>query len=315
MTQRMKRALMGFAVACLIGVGLGYSTLHHSSRPAATQAAPTVTAPGSLDAGATAPNPAISAAVLPPDLCSAIKVTGAKTVAPSGGPGFPDEGFDVDDTPTKGDAPQPANPVQKVCENGRIQIQTGALPHFGHRIGDVTDIRVIVVTDPDVIVDFTSLTKAKALAFGGSDFVLARDNAVSVQHVQQGKKDLYVVDLKVQTFVPKDPGVVFNLDLRYATSMVPGTKTPDWKVMSTPDLLITRSNTVDNGQDMLEGDLQAHTGFSPWVMWPVLISGFFLVLLWPGLKAVVVAEPCASWTSRSCQRGGVEEAQSYDSRC
>jgi hypothetical protein len=260
------------------------------------QAAPVVPGPAMPPAaqpGATPDTPAAqdpdeeAAQPAKPDPCSAIKATGAATTT-SSGPGFPDEGFDVDETTSGGAdaAPKPQNPVQKVCENGRVQIRVGSGRSFGTRIGSIAAVRILLQTDSDVVVDFTSLTKAGALAFGGSDFVLAKDTPASIRKIEDGRHTLYVIDLRLQTFVIKDPGVSFNLDLRYATAMVPGTKTPDWKVLSTPDFFITRSNTADNGQELLEGTLQNQTLRTSWVVWPLYIGGCFLIALWPGLALV-----------------------------
>ena len=220
-----------------------------------------------------------------PDLCSAVHVTAATAFA-SSGPGFPDEGFDVDATQPSADAPQPANPVQKICENGRIKIQVGAKREYGYRIGDVADVRVLIVTDPGVLIDFRSLTEAHALAYGGSDVVLAKDDPISLRRVVQGEHVIYLLELRLQTFVITAPGVQFNLDLRYATDMVAATKTPDWKVLSTPAFLITRSNTADNSTELDEGDLSQQNARTPWIMWPALVGGFFLLMLWPGLLIV-----------------------------
>ena len=208
--------------------------------------------------------PAVQPVAAPaPDLCSAVHVTAATTVA-SSGPGFPDERFDIDATQPSADVPQPANPVQKVCENGRVKIQVGAVREFGHRIGDVAAVRVLIVTDANVLIDFRSLTQAHALAYGGSDVVLAKDNPISLRRVVQGEHVIYLLELRLQTFVIKAPGVQFNLDLRYATDLVAATKTPDWKVLSTPSFLITRSNTVDNGTELDEGDLSKQNARAPW---------------------------------------------------
>jgi hypothetical protein len=251
--------------------------------------APKAQTPGPGDDPTGAPLTPAEPEAAKPDPCSAIKATGQATFQ-SSGPGFPDEGFDVDETTSGGDGanapPKPQNPVQKVCENGRVQIRVGAARHFGNRIGSIAAVRVLLQTDKDVMIDFTSLTKANALAFGGSDFVLAKDTPVSIRTMEDASRVLYVIDLKLQTFVIKDPGVNFNLDLRYATSFVPGTQTPDWKVLSTPDFFLTRSATADNGQELLEGDLQMQQLRTSWVVWPLYIMGCFLVALWPGLALV-----------------------------
>jgi len=283
MTTRIKILVLALVVG-LVGVGfIARHAGHQTAAPVPTSTtklqAQSPAQPGTSDPSGTAASPAATT----PDLCSA--VTAAQVIDPTAaGSGDPDEGFD---DPSAGDqsTPKPENPVGKSCENGRIKIRVGSPQEFGHRIGDVVSIRIQILTDDKVMIDFTSL-KQRVLGFQGSDFVLARDNPVTVKVMQKEHQVLYVIDLNVQTFVNKEPGVVFNLDLRYATGLAGDSKTPNWQVLTTPDFFVTRSNTVDNGENLLEGDLDPQASPTPWPMWPLLVGGFFLVLLWPGVVVV-----------------------------
>jgi hypothetical protein len=224
-------------------------------------------------------------AVASTDVCSALVLTGTAGGAQgptATQPGFPDEGFDY--TPPADQDLKPANPVQKSCEDGKIRIMVGSPREFGNRIADVVSVRVLILADDSVVIDLASL-KQGIIGFNGNEFELARNNPITVRAQHKDGKTLYVIDLKLQTFVPK-PGVVFNLDLRYATGLVPGSTTPDWKVLTTPDFVVTTSNTADNGEELLEGDLDKAGSPVPWLMWPLVSAGLFLVLLWPGLKFV-----------------------------
>jgi hypothetical protein len=284
----MKKFLLAVVVVGLAGAGSFLAPRQQATQqptPPPVRPAQTVSQPAP---GPTSDDEAVTASKLPLDPCSAVRVTTTTTSAtPAGAPGFPDEGFDIDPTVQAPDAAKPAVRADKTCENGRVEIQVAALPHFGHHIGDVADVRVLIATDPGVFIDFSSLMKARAIAYGGSDFALTLDKPASIRKVQaKANVVVYVIDLRLQTFTIKDPGASFNLDLRYATGLVPNTHIPDWRVLSTPPILITRSNTVDNGEELLEGNLQAQDPRGSWLMWPVLVAGFFLVLLWPGLILV-----------------------------
>lgn len=258
-------------VAAIAGFGL-LRAGHHQPAPAVTQPATQPATPGQVPAG---PPPA--------DPCSGTSATNPGTNT-AGTSGFPDEGFDFggDDQST----PTPANPVKKMCEGGKIMMIVGNDREFGHRIGDIDEIEVVLVTDPSVTIDFSSL-KNGTLGFNGNQFEIAASNPVSIR---SGKtKDghvAYIIDLRLQTFVNTDPGVVFNLDLRYSTGLLPDGKTQNWQVLTTPDFFVTRSNTLDNGTDLQEGSLDAASTPSPWLMWPALVTGIFLVLLWPGVVFV-----------------------------
>lgn len=209
--------------------------------------------------------------------------------APPNYPGFPGDTA----TPTPPEDPKPANPVQKICEGGKIVIQVGNLQHFGHHIMDHVGITVLILADDSVMFDFSSVEKG-ILGFDGQEFDLAKKDAlppgqkaVTIEKRPYAKgKTLYVIQLVVQSSVPR-PVIVFNMDARYATEMTPDGKSPNWKKLTTPDFVVTKSNTADNGDELLEGDLEQKEPPKPWPMWPLLVSGAFLVLLWPGLKVVL----------------------------
>ncbi len=194
---------------------------------------------------------------------------------------YPQDGSGYQSQPP--DPPKPQNPVRKVCEDGKIEIRLGNDRHFGYRIGDHIPIVVLIATDPTVRLDFTSLAQ-QVLGFDGSDFELAAPPVVRSQVLANGKV-LYRIDLTVLTWVPKDQ-IVFNLDLRYATDLAPDKKTPNWKRLTTPDFVVSRSPTADNGENLLEGDLDSKVLGTPWSMYPALALAVLLIGLWPGLALV-----------------------------
>jgi len=205
---------------------------------------------------------------------------------------YPSDAGGADNKPSE--PPQPVNPVRKVCEGGKVEILLGNSRHYGYRIGDHVRITVLVRVDENVVVDFSSL-KQKKISFTGSDFELVEEPTVRSQPAGDGKV-LHRIDLTVQSWVPMSvappeesrPGghLIFNLDLRYATELAADGKTPVWKVLTTPDFVVSGSNTVDHGTGLLEGDLDAKTPRNPWPTMPLLIAGFFLVLFFPGLMVV-----------------------------
>ncbi len=194
---------------------------------------------------------------------------------------YPEDGGGTNAQPPE--PPKPQNPVRKVCEDGKIEIRLGNSRHFGYRIGDRIPVVVLIAADENVKIDFTSL-KQEVLGFEGSDFELAAPALVRSQKLQGGKV-LYRLDLTVVTWVPKD-NVVFQLDLRYATDLAADGKTPNFKRLTTPDFVVSRSWTADNGEALLEGDLEAKPAGSSWALMPVLIVGFFLLGLFPGMELV-----------------------------
>lgn len=241
-----------------------------------------------VGAFAVAPAAAQSNAAKPDTACGVAVSAGASQPPAYGGYPYeyPEDGGGYNAQPPE--PPKPQNPVRKVCEGGKIEIRLGNSRHFGYRIGDRIPLVVLIAADPNVIIDFTSL-KQEVLGFEGSDFELAAPALVRSQKMQNGKV-LYRIDLTVVTWVPKD-NVVFNMDLRYATGLAVDGKTPDFKRLTTPDFVVSRSRTADNGEALLEGDLEAKPARTPWLVIPVLTLAIFMIGLLPGLEL-------AKWINR-----------------
>jgi len=239
--------------------------------------------------------------------CTAIdgKISGdgasVSSASTSTSPGYGDDGDDATPTAQPSQAPKPQNPVEKVCADGRVHIIVGITPsdqadytdshrHFGHFIMDRVPVTVVLDLDKSVQIDFTSLLAQKVLGFNGSDFDLAKQGpgeppAVTIAGpVIKGDRKIYRIEMIVQSMVPTPSA--FNLDLRYAVDKTPDGKLPNWVTMTTPDFLITTSDISDNGDQLLEGNLDMQSPRLPWMTVTALALGVFLVLLWPGLYLV-----------------------------
>jgi hypothetical protein len=190
---------------------------------------------------------------------------------------------------TKSTIPAQANPAQKSCENGDVLMQVSSQRDYGYRIGDVIPIRITILAGDNVMIDFSSL-KQGVLGFTGSDFQLAADDPVVISTQAKDGGTEYIIDLNVQSFVP-EPLIDFTVDLAYSTGFVPGTTELDWNVLTTPDFVISTSITTDAGTSYKEGSTSPTGNGSPWLMWPALILGFVLVLLWPARRLL-------SWLNR-----------------
>ncbi len=193
--------------------------------------------------------------------------------------GYPVDGFDYT-PPATPIEPKPENPVQKACQEGKVQVLVGNKQEFGNRIGAIIEVRVLLLVDNDVALDFNSLQHGILKLDGTDVFHLALDNGVNIAREQRQGKVLYTIDLRVQTFVPA-PSVPFSLDLKYSTSFVEGTFHREWQVLTTPDFLVTTSNTVDNGEQLLEGTMVPAPVVTPWLTRVLTDAGWTLLLSWP----------------------------------
>ena len=92
-----KKLLYAVMVVALLGVMFLLTPGAQVAPPSAAPVHPAQTAPAQPQA--TPVDTADPAAKLPPDPCSAVKVTATTTsTTAAGAPGFPDEGFDIDET-------------------------------------------------------------------------------------------------------------------------------------------------------------------------------------------------------------------------
>jgi hypothetical protein len=100
---------------------------------------------------------------------------------------------------------------------------------------------------------------------------------------------LYDIEMSVQTFVTR-PNVVFSLDLKYAMDVPPGVKQPNWRMLTTPDFVVTNSPviTTANDDEVDDGDLTPADFRSSWVQWPLMISGLFLIVWFGFLRRLLV---------------------------
>jgi hypothetical protein len=221
-----------------------------------------------------------------PDPCSAAAPATAQAV-----PLPPDLGMFIDSssatTATDATPLVPKNPVQKVCEHGRVTMQVTMDQPFANRIGAMLPIVVLIKADAGVLIDFGTL-RQNVLGFSGSDFAVVPDHDVELRAQPANKEKtifIYKIVLPVQTFVTK-PDIAFNLDLKYALDVPPDTKQPKWKTLTTPDFVVTTSNTADNGTELQEGNVDKATVRSPWMMWFLVPSAVFFIF-WPAVKRFV----------------------------
>jgi len=191
-------------------------------------------------------------------------------------------------TAKRTDPPKSSNPVRKVCENGNVEIRVGSFRNYGYRTLDLISVTVIIESAPDVRFDFTSL-RQKTIAFDGSDFYLFGEPNESVfiaeTTLPNGKVERRV-NLLIQSSVVDKDALVFQLNLRYATKLGPDGKTPEWKVMVTPDFVIGRTKTLDTSDELLESDMSYRPARMPLPAYPLFILGFALVLSVPGFFLV-----------------------------
>lgn len=194
-------------------------------------------------------------------------------------------------------ARRPPSIAEKSCEGGRIRMQVQAERHFGHRIMDPINVRVLLSVDPSVTVDFQSLLRG-TITFNGQEFDLvsplalnAAQSPVDVQSLRMPDgRVLIKVDLIVQSSVPASvaPHLVLRLDLRYSLGNIRdaegnATSTPDRRVLSTPVIGLSVSPTAGAGDDFVGVNPTFVPQLLPWATYGLLVGGGFLLLLPLGL--------------------------------
>lgn len=188
----------------------------------------------------------------------------------------------------RAEAPKSANPVRKVCENGRIEIRVGSHRNYTYRTLDMISVTIIIEAEKNIRFDYTSLMQ-KTLAFDGSDFTLWAEPKESVfiteTALPSGKVERRI-NLLIQSSVVDKESIVFQLNLRYSTRVGPDGKTPEWKVLVTPDFVIGRVKTLDTSDELLESDMSYRPERVPFPAYPMAILGIALIICVPGFFLV-----------------------------
>lgn len=177
-------------------------------------------------------------------------------------------------TPTATPLPQPINPVNKSCENGKILIAVATDRHGTYRIGDVVGLDVYISTTADVQINFDNLLKDNILVFDTSTFELV--DTPTVETTTAKERIQHHLHLRVRSFSTVSIQYV-SVDLLYATATVDNA--PAWKRLSTPPLMITTTRTLDQGTSPLEGDVQERASAGTWLSMVLIASGALLVFL------------------------------------
>lgn len=184
----------------------------------------------------------------------------------------------------------PANPARAWFENRRILVEAGSGTdqsrpqyrfgrHFGHRIGDIVpvEVRIYVLPpsspqDAEVQLDFDALAQGsltlerqqdpdfELVRLPGQDgkpgpwvTISAAQEKVSLKRDETTTVTVYTISMLVRTFRPQ-PALPLTIQFACATQKRPDGKVWDWKPITSPAFVITRSPTADNGTDLLAGD-------------------------------------------------------------
>lgn len=189
--------------------------------------------------------------------------------------------FDEWETPTQSE-PAPQNPVQKQYADGKVIVVVQSPRHYGHHIGDVMSIEVVIASDPAVSINLDAIQRGM-LNPGGSDFELAAPIIITQWH--QDGRNITRLQFKVRSWVTVDQwgrpknNIPFNATFMYALEQLPDGR-PNWVPAQTPDFIITTSNTAtDSSKDLLPGDLDRKPYPHPNAVLPMRVAGAVLLLI------------------------------------
>lgn len=178
-------------------------------------------------------------------------------------------------TPTATPLPQPSLQVSKSCEFGKVLIVVATLRNGTYRTGDVIAVDLYISTSNDVIIDFDTLLRQNLLVYGDTDFELVPSPTVETSEVDG--RIQHHVQLRVRSF-SLDPVLFLTVDLLYATDVVEGAA-PGWKRLTTPQLVVTTTRTLDYSESPLEGDIQSRPSSGTWLSGILVLFGSLLTVL------------------------------------
>ncbi len=197
----------------------------------------------------------------------------------------------ADATPPYPTEPAPAppvlqNPVVGIMEAGQIIVtmsttrsyEDGPSVNYGYRTGQLIPVTIVISADPNVMLDLGALER-DTLHKDGSQFEMVAPLKVTTEELH-GKK-ITIVRLVVRTWTI-ETAVPFDCQFHYATGYLPDGKTPDWKLATTPDFLITMSRTAtDSSNDLLDGDISQKDTGTFWWSKPLEYAGALVMILVP----------------------------------
>jgi hypothetical protein len=178
--------------------------------------------------------------------------------------------------------PAPQNPVQQAYADGKIVVVVNSPRHYGYRLGEPISVEIVIISDPSVTVNVDGITRG-ILSQTGSDFELVSSPTVSA--TQQNGKNITIVNLRLRTWVTVDQfgrpknNIPFNASFLYAVDTLPDGR-PNWVPATTPDFIVTTSNTAtDSSKDLLIGDIERKPFPNPTAVAPMRIAGGLLLLI------------------------------------
>lgn len=177
-------------------------------------------------------------------------------------------------TPTATPVPQPINPANKSCEFGKILIAVTTTRHGTYRIGDTIVVDIYISTDPTVQLNFDNLIQQNALVFGTSDFELIPPPVLTSS--QEDGRNQYHLQLRVRSFSTK-PIQFVTVDLLYAVEFAES-NAPAWRRLTSPELMITTTSTLDHGEQPLQGDIQQRPVGRVWLANVLLGVGAIVIV-------------------------------------
>lgn len=178
------------------------------------------------------------------------------------------------------------NPVEKPYEDGKITVTvTVKERNFGYRVGERIRLLIEISAPEAVQINLEPITKGEFIA-GGSDFVLVEPPAVT--SAERDGMVIRTVAMTVRSWVTK-PRLTFTSDFLYALGKLGTSEESDWKVVQTPPIHVTTSNTAPTTMSVILGsDLSSIAPPQPVLVWPLRIAGAICLLALPSALVLLL---------------------------
>ncbi len=180
-----------------------------------------------------------------------------------------------DQAVTKGEDAAPVSVARQFCEHGAVKLAIFVHQSFGYRLGDVIKVTVLIDAANDVAFDFSTVRSGLLTFEGTPDFELApiQEPVQILESRAKSGRTAYQIVMNVRSLKTVGNTLNFSLDIQYSR--------PDSlpRRLQTPTLSVTRSLSVDKGEELLNYDATPVPVPVPWSS--ILLYWLALILALP----------------------------------
>lgn len=149
--------------------------------------------------------------------------------------------------------------ARKSCLHGDILVTVRVDQAFGYRYGDIVTAEVLIDAGSQYQFDFSTLERGFVRFDAASAFELADEHSVTISQASAGDERIrYRIVTRLRAFVETGKQVPLVIDLFFTDTKVRNR-------LSTPEVLISYSSTLDTAKDLIDNNTGEIAVPVPWL--------------------------------------------------